>query len=216
MALLTNDFYQTVRPVVVSNPSGLPSTSPIPVRELTSRTGYFILPEFFKQSPTDFEYLDSATVCLQYSYVATQRFTLTRYDLRPITATYILCIKWREGTAVHRFKLWEATPDWLDTYGEPLPAYERYNGQVIGTTFCLEVWFYNNSPFLMNQVDRRFYTSILSRRSDFSSATDFEAFPLLAELTQEELRNTNASVGGEIGLPMEFTTTQHGDTNLVV
>ncbi len=100
-----------------------PAIAIVPIR------GYIQLPVF------DLELSippNASIIVAQYNYSATKPFVLHRRPAVPVDCNYCLCIRYRVGHTVYRYKLWEGIGEVLNV---PL-----YTGQVILQNFCLEVW----------------------------------------------------------------------------
>lgn len=68
----------------------------------------------------------------QWNYASTNNFVLVEMPEAPEDPDFCLCIAFRVGSTVYRYKLWEGVGEILNA---PL-----YTGQVIKKNFSLEVW----------------------------------------------------------------------------
>lgn len=94
---------------------------------------YFTLPAF---ALTGLTWKGASEIVRQYNYSATKNFSLRNRPVKPTDADFVLCIRYRIGDSVYRYKLWG--DDNLVLNGVSL-----YSGQVIKKNFCLEIWSLN-------------------------------------------------------------------------
>jgi hypothetical protein len=75
----------------------------------------------------------------QYTYAASGSFALLGLPLKPAFETpevsFTPCIKYRVGSTVYRYRLWETDLDAASGIIAPL-----YSGELIRANFCIEIW----------------------------------------------------------------------------
>lgn len=96
------------------------------------REGYFSLPVFALSGHT---WLGYTELVRQYNYNATTKFVVPTLPSKPSGVTFLLCIRWRVGEVVTRYKMWDDEGTALGLVGAPI-----YSGQVIPKNFVLEVF----------------------------------------------------------------------------
>ena len=121
--------------------------------------GYFTLPAFELEAP---EWKGASEIARQYNYSASKNFALRRRPEKPSGVTYGLCIRYRQGDIVTRYKLWNDAAFKLD--GVPL-----YTGQIIKQNFCLEVWSFEGEEDISQESDLTLRTGIRRVVTDFSA-----------------------------------------------
>lgn len=92
------------------------------------RRGYFKLPATTENQ----SWLGASSVFCQYNYSAERPFTLPYVPERPSSANYALTIKYRTGSNVTRYRLWD--------HQNVLPQIPFYKNELIKPNFCLELW----------------------------------------------------------------------------
>lgn len=92
--------------------------------------GSYISIPAFAYSSLDFNAVSQ--IVTQYGYSASANFYLVARPTKPVGADYMLVIKYRVGTTVYRYRLW----DDVNFTG----VAELYNGNIIKVNFVLEVW----------------------------------------------------------------------------
>lgn len=150
----------------------------VPAVQAQHTLGYFTLPAFELEPPV---WKGASEIARQYNYSASKNFALRRRPNKPTDATYVLCIKYRIGDAVSRYKLWE--DENLVLNGVPL-----YTGQIIKKNFCLEIWTLNNggvdivqdSALRLVSGIRRTITDFTAMPADYSDADGDAADSLLS------------------------------------
>lgn len=70
-------------------------------------------------------------ILAQIDFTASQNFSLKNIPVNPINGI-LLCVKYRAGTTVIRFKLWDIAPLLFQT--------TLYNGETIKKNFVIELW----------------------------------------------------------------------------
>ena len=136
---------------------------------------YIRIPSFYYN---DIDTTRDSYVRLQYNYTADKDFTISRLP-KVIGSNVVLCIRYRIGNDIYRWKLWE---DDLFTQNIPL-----YNGEVIKKNFVIEVWTLRGcseigigSDLLVNTTIRRDSVSIDDikyENRNISTVTVFENIP---------------------------------------
>ncbi len=96
------------------------------------RRTYVQLPAF---TVADVEWAGASQVVLQYNYSADKSFVLSARPTKPSGVNFGLCVRWRVGDEVFRYKLWRDDAFILSDDAAPL-----YTGQVIKPNFVLEIW----------------------------------------------------------------------------
>ena len=77
---------------------------------------------------------------VQFNFEAEEEFTVVRLPVPPASVTYVACIRWRVGTTVHRYKLWEGVGEKL--YFPVMPT----DGSVtVPEFFVIEIWTVSGS-----------------------------------------------------------------------
>src|SRR5688572_18229142 len=80
------------------------------------------------------EWLGYSELVQQYNFSASKSFYLKNRPAKPLGVNYLLCIKYRIGETVYRYKLWS-------NVGEvTLNEVPLYTNQLILPNFVLEVW----------------------------------------------------------------------------
>lgn len=123
---INNDFWQQTRKA----------------HAIDKAKGYFTLPAF--ALPTQV-WRGSSEIIGQFNCSASKNFTISALPVKPVIADYIpyiLCIKYRIGGTVYRYKVWSL--DTIDNGAtilkDTLLGVDFYNGQVIKKNFVLEIW----------------------------------------------------------------------------
>lgn len=132
---------------------------------------YIRIPSF---SFNDIDTTRDSYVRLQYNYSADKDFTIGKIP-KVIGSGVVLCIRYRVGDNIFRWKLWE---DELFTQNIPL-----YNGEVIKKNFVIEVWTLKGvssigigSDLLINTTIRRDSISIGDINYENNSITSITVF----------------------------------------
>lgn len=98
---------------------------------LTFRRFYAIqVPEVSLAMP---DWLGASYSIAQYNYTFTDDFVLREFSGFPESSSCVVCIRWRTGFSVFRYKLWE-------NVSEIMPTIRLYNGELIREQFCIEIW----------------------------------------------------------------------------
>jgi hypothetical protein len=142
--------------------------------------GYVLVPAF---AIGPLEWKGSSEIVQQYNYSASKNFALRSRPTKPTDADYVLCIRYRVGDTVTRYKLW-------DDGDLRLPNVELYAGQIIKKNFCIEVWSLLDSTTATQLTDitlrtgiMRAVTDLTSTPADFSDASGTAATLAITPLT---------------------------------
>jgi hypothetical protein len=139
------------------------------------RQAYIELPAF---GPVTTNWAGASDIALQYGYSASQDFTIPVITEAPAGVDFCLCIRYRIGNEVTRYKLWNTT-------GNVLSSAELYTGQLIKKNFVLEVWTLEDGVSVQLDEAVNFYLSIRAVPTDyrdlsaFSDATGTEVNPVV-------------------------------------
>jgi hypothetical protein len=118
---------------------------------------------------------EASIIVAQFNFSASRDFYLLTRPTKPSGVNYGLCIRWRVGETVYRYKLWEDASFVLNNE-TPL-----YNRQRIRANFVLEIWNFAGSAS-SNAAAIRMITSVRTAPTDFRSITDY-ALAVGAEFT---------------------------------
>lgn len=155
-----------------------------PVKTVQRRQTYIELPAF---SYDDLEWKGASEVIAQFNFSASNKFTLVNLPDKPTGVNYGLCIKYRIGTDVYRFKLWD--DDAFKLTGDvPL-----YTNEIIRANFVLEVWSYENETTAVNDEAIQMITSVRILPTDVTQLGVALALATGAEFTAFDNTNTIAS-----------------------
>jgi hypothetical protein len=124
---------------------------------------YINLPAFSQAGVT---WKGGSEIVMQYNYSASKAFVLNNRPVMPTGANYLLCIKYRVGYTVYRYKLWQ-------NIGEVLPEVPLYTGQVIKANFVLEIWNIETSTVVSSEDGLDIILSLRRINSDFTSLADY-------------------------------------------
>jgi len=122
---------------------------------------------------------DASLLVAQFNFSASRDFYLLSSVTKPSNCTFGLCIRFRVGDTVTRYKLWTDDKFILSSDAAPI-----YNKQLIRANFVLEVWNFGGvAP--VNASIKRLFTSIQSVPSDYRAIADY-ALAIGAEFTNYE------------------------------
>lgn len=113
-----------------------------PATPIGLRRGYFKLPVF---ASYDLTWKGGSEIVKQYNYSAERAFVLVSVPDEPATINYALCVKYRVGNTVTRYKIWDSSG--------MLPQVEQYTNQVIKPNFCLECWSWENATSITSPAE---------------------------------------------------------------
>ena len=124
--------------------------------------GYITLPVF---TYTDVPRLGTSDLVVQFNFSAPKNFCISTLPTRPLNTNYILCIKYRVGSVVYRYKLWD--------HDDGNVQYPAYSNQLIRANFCLEIWSVSSSTEVSNSVARQILTSLLTDITNLSVIANY-------------------------------------------
>lgn len=137
-------------------------TSATPTRKQKS---YVDLPVFSYAAQGNVS--DASLLVAQFNFSASRDFYLTSGVSKPANCTFGLCIRFRVGDVVTRYKLWTDDNFILSSDAAPI-----YNKQLIRANFVLEVWNFGGvAP--VNASVKRLFTSVQSVPSDYRTIADY-------------------------------------------
>lgn len=119
---------------------------------------YFDMPAFEVE---DLEWKGASEIVRQFNFTSTKNFALRRRPTKPTDVNYGLCIRYRVGDVVTRYKLW-------DDDDFQLPNVEMYNGQIIKKNFVLEIWSFRDETTAVQEESIRLNCGIRQVITDFS------------------------------------------------
>lgn len=118
---------------------------------------------------------DASVIVAQYNFSASSDFYLATRPAKPAGVTYGLCIRWRVGDAVYRYKLWE------DASFNLTDVVQLYNRQRVRANFVLEVWNFPGTASVQGSTIRM-VTSVRTMPTDLRTVADY-ALAVGAEFT---------------------------------
>lgn len=145
-----------------------------PAGQVGYRRAYLDLPAF---SYTGLVYAGASVIVAQFNFSASQNFILLNRPTKPTGVNYGLCIRYRVGETVYRYKLWTDDNFVLNDDGAPL-----YTNQLIKKNFVLEVWSLNGQTTAVQTSAIRMFSSIRAIPTDITITTDY-ALAIGAEFT---------------------------------
>lgn len=152
----------------------------IPAVSVGKSGNYISIPSF---SYTGIIWKQASELVVQYNYTTTKNFVISELPIKPAAANFIICIKFRVGTTVYRYKLWT-------TGTEILPFAPQYTGQLIKKNCVIEIWNVNDGGITVSSAsDINIATSIrtlpvaLSDLSDVKNAEESSPLTALQILT---------------------------------
>lgn len=126
--------------------------------------GYTVtLPAFSVSAPT---WKGASEIVRQYNYTASRAFYLTNLPTKPTGVNFGLCIRYRIGDTVYRYKLWDDDDFILGPLAAPL-----YNKEIIKANFVLEVWSLEGEATQSLAAALSVITSIRNVPTDLRSVT---------------------------------------------
>lgn len=144
--------------------------------EVAFRQGYVELPAFSVNNPT---WTGASEIVQQYNFSADRNFRLVTLPAKPVGVNYGLCIKFRIGTVVYRYKLWNDANFVTLTAGP-------YTNQLIGKNFVLEIWSFNGETISSQDAIIRVVSSIRLFPTDYRNISTY-AIAVGAEVTLADL-----------------------------
>ena len=136
-----------------------------PAAQVGYRRAYIDLPAF---SYTGLSWAGGSECVAQFNFSASQNFILLNRPTKPTNVNYGLCIRYRVGDTVYRYKLWTDTNFVLNDDVTPL-----YNGQIIKKNFVLEVWNLNGQTTASQTTAIRMISSVRSVPTDITVSSDY-------------------------------------------
>jgi len=137
---------------------------------------------------------DASQIVAQFNFSASRDFYLLTRPTKPEGVNYGLCIRYRIGTTVYRYKLWEDDLFILSS------ATLSYSKNLIKKNFVLEVW--NFAGVASSQAETiRMITSVRTAPTDFRDISDY-ALAVGAEFLT--LDNTNTYALPTTGLVLDM------------
>jgi hypothetical protein len=153
-------------------------TPAVPVRR---RNTYIEIPAF---NYTGLEWLGASECVAQFNFSASNKFTLITLPTKPTDVNFGLCIRYRIGEIIYRFKLWD---DDAFKLTEDVPL---YTNEIIRPNFVIEVWSYEGETTAVNEEALRTITSVRVLPTDVSQLGTSAALAVGAEF--RDLENTNS------------------------
>ena len=98
-------------------------------------------------------WLGASYITRQYNYTIAERTSFPKIPLELATRNFCLCIRYRVGGVVTRYKLNSGVGEFLFV--------DLYDGQIIEKNFVLEVWTTNGEDILSNADEIVIDTSIM-------------------------------------------------------
>lgn len=147
------------------------------------RGTYLELPAF--SLDTGIVWKGASEVVMQFNYSAAKDFVLLARPTKPTGVNFGLCIRYRVGDSVTRYKLWEDDAFILSGVAAPL-----YNGERIRANFVLEIWSFEELTKVSLATAIQMTTSVRNNITSLS-ARSVESFATGAEFT--ELQNINTT-----------------------
>lgn len=166
-------------------------TPAVPVRR---RNTYIEVPAF---NYTGLVWKGASECVAQFNFSASNKFTLITLPTKPTGANFGLCIRYRIGEIVYRFKLWDDEAFKL-TGDVPI-----YTNEIIRANFVIEVWSYENETTAVNEEALRTITSVRVLPTDVSQLGVNAALAVGAEF--RDLDNVAATLAApSSGLVYQF------------
>jgi len=135
----------------------------IPAVSVGKSGNYINIPAF---SYTGIIWKQASELVVQYNYTTTKNFVISELPIKPAEANFIICIKFRVGYTVYRYKLWT-------TGTEVLPFAPQYTGQLIRKNCVIEIWNVNDGGYTVSSAaDINIATSIRTLPAALSDLSD--------------------------------------------
>ena len=129
------------------------------------RKAYLDLPAF---SYTGLDNETASYIATQFNFTATKNFILLNKPSKPLGVNYGLCIRYRVGETIYRYKLWEDASFVLNDFTTPL-----YTNQIIRKNFVLEVWVFAGATAVSQTAAIRMFSSIRALPTDITVTTAY-------------------------------------------
>lgn len=153
----------------------------VPATAADHTVGFFDLPAFDVAAPI---WRGASEIVRQYNYSASKNFAFRARPSKPAGVNYGLCVRFRQGNIVTRYKLW-------DDANFILPGVPMYGGQGLKKNFCLEVWSLQDQANLSQTAAIRLTGTIRRTVTDFSAIPADYSDADGATVTREQLLNVN-------------------------
>lgn len=136
-------------------------------------------------------YTGASELVTQFNFSASRNFYLRNRPAKPTGVNYLLCIKYRVGETVYRYKLWHVD-------GAPnLEEVPLYNSNLIRANFVLEVWSIDTTASQDEAIN--IITSVTE------VVTDLEDLGDVALAVGEEFNSYNNIAPAAVALPANIT-----------
>jgi hypothetical protein len=149
---------------------------------------YVVLPAFNIVGVT---WHEASEIIRQWGYSATRNFALRQRPTKPDDANFMLCIRYRIGEEVTRYRLWDD-----DAFIGTDQVFPLYTGQVIKANFVLEAYNLEDETTCVNPEELRVRTGIMTL------VTDFTGTP--AETEDDEGTAVSSELFSTMDLPLTF------------
>jgi len=143
----------------LSNPPWLQFRPFTPITKLRT---YVQLPAF----DVAVDWLGYSELVYQYNFSASQSFYLKNRPAKPLGVNYLLCIKYRVGETVYRYKLWG------DVGEVEMDEVPLYTNQLILPNFVLEIWSTEDQTDAVQETAINLITSVVEMPTTISDLDD--------------------------------------------
>jgi hypothetical protein len=127
-----------------------------PATAIGKTFGYFDIPAF----SFDSAWLGASVIVAQYNLSLSRNFVLRNRPAKPANSNCLLTIRYRVGSTVYRYKLWNDDNCTLQA--------DLYEGQVIKKNCVIEIWSLSTSTNMSQAAVMRLYTSLMQIVTDFT------------------------------------------------
>tara|TARA_R110000868_G_scaffold47887_4_gene156379 strand:- start:181 stop:1449 length:1269 start_codon:yes stop_codon:yes gene_type:complete len=167
----------------------------VPAGEIRQQRAYVDLPAFSYAAAGSVG--DPSIIVAQFNFSASRDFYLLTRPTKPTGVNYGLCIRYRVGETVYRYKLWEDAGFRLSS---ATPSYAK---QLIKKNFVLEVW--NFATVAASQTTSvRMLSSVRSVPTDYRAIADY-ALAVGAEFTDFNQTNVAPTTRSTTNLVADYT-----------
>ncbi len=136
----------------------------VPVNPIDTVAGFFKIPTF---SYSGLVWRGASDMPTQFNFTASRNFTLRANPTKPTSPDFVPVIRWRSGTKVYRWRLWDDDNLHLEA---PL-----YTNQTIRKNFVIEIWSLFGQTTVTNADPITVTTTIRQTVTDFSKIpADYE------------------------------------------
>ncbi|MDO8335183.1 MAG: hypothetical protein Q7T74_00145, partial [Candidatus Saccharibacteria bacterium] len=150
----------------------------VPVSVPGLRSQYVNLPAFTTVNPT---WKGASEIVAQYNFSASANFYLLNRPAKPSGVNYGLCIRYRVGGVVYRYKLWDD-----DSF--ILGNVDLYDKHLIKKNFVLEIWSFEGEVNSSQAVAISLWQSLRTVPTDLTVTTSI-ALAYTALATYADLQN---------------------------